>query len=647
MSDVRALTTRPTGNAANVLMATLQNTTPDTLNALRVWYTFGTYSVATLEQPGYRVFYSFDGAANSWVLVPGLSSTEALGTQTAVLNFGTPWAPGATLYVLWVDDNADTASDTGYTIDDFIAEDPTPRPIVITRQPVGTNVVQFRPFTLSVQVTGTEPQYQWFLNDNPIDSTLNSTATNATYSVASATSGVDDGFYYVVVTNLVSTNQSDTVEVVVNTDDVLPTVRQAVGSATFTEVTIQFSEIMDPASMDTANFSMAGNNPTTAFLTNGGTVVLLTFPDAQAPDTDYTVTMSYVSDLAGNQVVEGTTATFHSWVPNLLGGVIFQVYTNLSTTDNAIGQLTNNAKFPYSPDETYILNGLNTREVYLDDSHEGYGGRLWTLFVPLATGKYRFFTYSDDSSQIYLNPAGPDPAGRTLVAYELACCNPFTEPAVGMTRTSEPYDMVAGQGYYIEAQYKEGGGGDYCVVGARLEGDPIPASALTNIMSSAASAPALPKGLVGVPVISAQPVGVTVEQPAVATFSVVAGCTPAGPLLYRWQKSDDAGGTWTDIPGAAGPSYTTGPAIGEYQGAPNDNGDQYPRGHQVAGRRGDERPRDPDSDGGPHRSHRGVGRPDGESGGDSHHLLGVDGLSHRGRSHLVLRSATRIVRASA
>ena len=197
--------------------------------------------------------------------------------------------------------------------------------------------------------------------------------------------------------------QSDTVHVEVINDDVAPTMVQAVGSATFTEVTIQFSEKIDPVSLvDMANFTLEPGSlsPITMFLTNGGTVLFLTFPEPQAQDTDYTLTLynGAVTDLAGNPISDGTVTTFHSWVPNALGGVVFQVYTGLSTTDNSIGQLTNNVNFPYAPAETYTLPGMNSREAYVDDTHEGYGGRMWTLFVPLATGKYRFFTYSDDSS---------------------------------------------------------------------------------------------------------------------------------------------------------------------------------------------------------------------------------------------------------
>lgn len=571
----QALQSKPTTggtNACAVLLAKLQNDTEADGWTLNIAYDFVKRSTETGALPGYYVYFSQSGSPGTWERIVSLSASEVDGRHTGTVGLAAAWPQGAMGYVLWVDDNADGVVDPGYTMDNMSFTMGPLIPIAITQQPLGTNVMVFRPFSLSVEATGTRPQYQWWKVDSGGDIMLVG-ETSTTYSVAKA-QGTDTGDYYVMVSNAGGSVKSDVVHVEVITDDVPPTIVQSVGSATFTEVTIQFSEKMDPTPVtDPANFVLDGiTSPVSAYLTNDSSVLVLVFDpvDAQATDTDYTVALYSMADLAGNPLGDGTTTTFHSWVPNALGGVVFHVFTGLSTTDNAIGQLTNNANFPYKPAESYVLNGLNTREVYTDDTHEGYGGRMWTLFVPLATGKYRFFTYSDDSSYIYLNPAGPDPAGKTLIAYDAGCCHPFVEPAEGITYTSEPIDLVAGQGYYIEGIYKEGTGGDYLVVGARLEGDPTPASALTNIMSSAASAPALPAGLVGPAVITAQPANATVEQPNAATFTAAASCAPVGPLLYQWQKSDDAGGTWANITGANGPSYTTGATLES-----DDNGDLY------------------------------------------------------------------------
>ncbi len=71
------------------------------------------------------------------------------------------------------------------------------------------------------------------------------------------------------------------------------------------------------------------------------------------------------------------------------------------------------------------------------------------------------------------------------------------------------------------------------------------------------------------PQITAQPASVAVTQPATASFSVTAiGFDP--PFTFQWQKSDDAGVTFSDIAGATASSYTTGPTS-----IAADHGDRY------------------------------------------------------------------------
>jgi hypothetical protein len=77
------------------------------------------------------------------------------------------------------------------------------------------------------------------------------------------------------------------------------------------------------------------------------------------------------------------------------------------------------------------LTRFDTREVYADDSHENYGGRIRGLFIPPVSGSYKFYLRSDDSSELWLNPAGSSPTGKVLVAAERSCCNPFLEDSPG------------------------------------------------------------------------------------------------------------------------------------------------------------------------------------------------------------------------
>ena len=88
----------------------------------------------------------------------------------------------------------------------------------ITTQPVGTNVLQGRPFTLEVVAEGLPaPTYQWYFNDSAITD-----ATDSTYTVDFAEPGVHNGNYYVEVSNAAGTVNSDTVAVGVSVDNVDP-----------------------------------------------------------------------------------------------------------------------------------------------------------------------------------------------------------------------------------------------------------------------------------------------------------------------------------------------------------------------------------------------------------------------------------------
>ena len=79
-------------------------------------------------------------------------------------------------------------------------------------------------------------------------------------------------------------------------------------------------------------------------------------------------------------------------------------------------------------------------------------------------------------------------------------------------------------------------------------------------------------------VIESQPVNTTVNQGQTASFTVVASTNPAGgTIAYQWQKKDYGTTSWTNIPGATSPTYTTSATT---QG---DGGDEFRCGLTAAG----------------------------------------------------------------
>jgi len=110
--------TRPTGNAATTIRARLQNDAGGTITSFRVTFARTAGAPITEQVDGHQVYYSVGGSPGSWVHIPSLSGGAA-GTITDVIS-PSGWSGGSSLYILFVDDNADPGTDGSFTIDDFV-----------------------------------------------------------------------------------------------------------------------------------------------------------------------------------------------------------------------------------------------------------------------------------------------------------------------------------------------------------------------------------------------------------------------------------------------------------------------------------------------------------------------------------------------
>jgi len=119
--------TRPAGNGATLLMATLSNDTGADQTRLRLIYNLTQSGSTPVEQiSDHQVYYSLSGEPGSWMNIPALSS-GGIGTKSNTVSLNGTWASAAALYVLWVDDNAVGGVDRGYSLDDvFFACNTTP-----------------------------------------------------------------------------------------------------------------------------------------------------------------------------------------------------------------------------------------------------------------------------------------------------------------------------------------------------------------------------------------------------------------------------------------------------------------------------------------------------------------------------------------
>jgi len=115
------LVTRPTGNAATVLMAILVNDTGTNCNVLHFEYQY-TVGASTAEQvPGQRLYYRFSAAASNWTSLPAVSSLSGSGQVSTNVLLDQVWSEGAAVYLLWADDNASDSTESAYAIDNFFA----------------------------------------------------------------------------------------------------------------------------------------------------------------------------------------------------------------------------------------------------------------------------------------------------------------------------------------------------------------------------------------------------------------------------------------------------------------------------------------------------------------------------------------------
>ena len=243
--------TRPTGNAYTLLMATLVNSTAANIPSPIISYTFGVPTPVLgedAELAGHRVYYSKTGLANSWVLIPELTSptpTPVPASPLVTLSLGS-WAPGSPLYIIWVDDNGGPGTDGFFSIDNFLVGTGVTAPEIVT-QPVGTNVLQGQTITLRIQATGAGVTYAWQREGGSIDP-ANATVNQATLVITNAAPGDSDRYFCVVATtagSLISTH----VQVTVAPDTTAPQLLSAVGNAldlTVVDVKVSEALCLDP-----------------------------------------------------------------------------------------------------------------------------------------------------------------------------------------------------------------------------------------------------------------------------------------------------------------------------------------------------------------------------------------------------------------
>ena len=161
------LATHPTGNRATVLMTTLVNNTGTNCNVLHLNYQLTVGLSATEEVPGQRLYYSFSAASNAWRTLPAVSGLNASGLVSTNVILSQTWTNGSTVYLLWVDDNSSSSTESAYEIDNFFASAyylELPLTIALTGPASGQLFSSGEAITASVALTGSPTNVSYYVD---------------------------------------------------------------------------------------------------------------------------------------------------------------------------------------------------------------------------------------------------------------------------------------------------------------------------------------------------------------------------------------------------------------------------------------------------------------------------------------------------
>lgn len=339
--------------------------------------------------------------------------------------------------------------------------------------------------TYNAKVTGGDASYlfggQWYVDGTPVPN-----ATNLSFTTPQL-SGGDHSIQFDA--SLIGKTVSAVSAVHIEGDPIPPTVVSAKADGTLQKVFLTFNKPLEPTEATGGynyNITDPQNNPIviqSVSLDATGTKVTL-LSQNQLPD-GVTLNVSVVGqfDLCGN-AQDPAEIILSVTTPKLLPGyVTFETYGDPGNAGGIGGNNVNNLlldpRYPNSPRETLFIGALDTRLGYPDDSHEAYGGRMSGYFTPTVTDNYIFYTKGDDGQRFRMNTNDVDsanPAGAvTLVDTGDQCCQGYAD------RPTPAVRLNAGQRYYFEALWKEGGGGDFQQVAFKPATDPTDPNTLPPI----------------------------------------------------------------------------------------------------------------------------------------------------------------------
>ncbi|WP_298006141.1 PA14 domain-containing protein [Anaerolinea sp.] len=139
-------------------------------------------------------------------------------------------------------------------------------------------------------------------------------------------------------------------------------------------------------------------------------------------------------------------------------GVLREDWVGVSGT--SVSNLTSLADYPAYPTDYGYLSTFNYSR-----NADNYGSRLQAYLCAPYTGEYTFWLASDDNGVLNMSP-DENPANKVTIARVPGWTNQRQYDKYS-EQQSITLNLTAGQKYYMEAIFKEGGGGDHVSVAWR------------------------------------------------------------------------------------------------------------------------------------------------------------------------------------
>ena len=405
--------------------------------------------------------------------------------------------------------------------------------VSITTQPAARTNQDATVASFSVRADGTPLYaYQWLTNGAAVPG-----ANNRIWNTALLLPSDNNTRVQVVVGNEFSSVTSAVALLKITVDLTPPTLVKAAADISFTKIHLSYSEIVSGGTT-LGNYSIKddSNNPLAISgitTTDNVNFVLTTAP--MGVNTHYTITVNNVKDISSHQnpIAANSTIGFSGWqfCPGFLH---FDTFLNINSVN--VSSLTNNARFPNSPDESYIISGWSSGWVYTADHADNYGSRFSGYVVAPTSGDYVFSEAADDGHAFWLSPSADFNGLVKYIDTDGACCQNLT------AHQSTPITLVGQQMYAFQSVYKEGGGGDWGAGWISVDGNTNypPAPDLQPARVTANTAPGLFFGIYADPANA--PIMTYSPLPADVT-------TPAGSFLtYHFKVTNSFyGTTWTNF----------------------------------------------------------------------------------------------------